>query len=166
MKFRLLTPLLLMQLVSFSQKNCRVPYASVHKFYNSSLIDSLKVLKFETKNKKKYIPGFIKKNLKCWNKGEFRIANPNKPYNAGDAVIKNWPRRRLNYLGLNASYIIVSYDHGGYGHHQHILIFNLVNKNIKEVYNLHGNVSSAEELIGVLTYLKDQTGVFINSREF
>jgi len=166
MKFGLLILLLLTQLISLSQKNCRVLYASVHKSFNSSLIDSLKDLKFETKDKKKYIPGFIKKNLKCWKKRKFRIANPGKPYNDTDYIVRDLPRRRMNYLGLDNSYVILSYDHGGLGHHQHILIFRIEKKEIKEFYSLYGNANSNEELVILLNYLKDKKEVLNNSDEF
>jgi hypothetical protein len=143
-----------------------MPYEAVHKSYNGSLIDSLKDLKFETKNKKKYIPRFIKKNLKCWENRKFRIANPGKLYNDTDYIVRNLPRRRMNYLGLNKSYIVLSYDHGGRGHHQHILIFKVSNKNIKEVYNLNSNINSAEELVILLKHLNEQKDSFTNSQEF
>ena len=101
-----------------------------------SLVDSLQPLNFVTKNRRRFIPKFIKKALKCWNNKKFRIANPNKSYNSGDVFLKNLPSRKINYIGLNGEYLILSYEHGGKGYHSHILIFKYNKKILKKFFAL------------------------------
>ena len=155
MRFILIILALLYDSTCVAQKNCIIDLNSTNnKVEYILLADSLQKQDFVTRNKKRFLPKSIKRALKCKANNKFRIANPDKPYNAGDAIIKNWPRRKINYIGLNKNYLILSYEHGGFGHHSHTLIFKYNKKNIEKVYSLIASAKSKEETISYLHFLE------------
>ena len=133
-----------------------------------SLVDSLQPLNFVTKNRRRFIPKFIKRALKCWTSKKFRIANPDKSYNSGDVhvFLDNSPSRKINYVGLNNEYLILSYEHGGKGHHSHILIFKYFKKNIAKVYSIMQSAKSKEEAVSYLQLIKKLDNIEIGHAEF
>ena len=53
-----------------------------------------------------------------------KMANPNERFNATDVVIHaEIPHRRLILAGSSRDLAFVYYEHGGIGHHEHLLIF-------------------------------------------
>ncbi len=51
------------------------------------------------------------------------IANPNEPFNAGDAIDIRFPMRRLMFAGTSDSLSFVYYVHGGIALHYHVVIY-------------------------------------------
>jgi hypothetical protein len=144
----------LIDVACFAQsKQCDFPLDSAKNFTDQNvplLIDSLQAAHLETRNKKSYIPKFIKRNLNCWTK-KFDIANPNKSYQSADVVswrLKPLPLRQLTYLGLSDHYLILTYKKGGYVSSDYILIFKFYNKKVIDVW-AGGNIrlTSKDEVV-------------------
>jgi hypothetical protein len=51
------------------------------------------------------------------------IANPNEPFNSGDAIDIRYPMRRLMFAGTSDSLSFVYYVHGGIALHYHVVIY-------------------------------------------
>ena len=51
------------------------------------------------------------------------VANPLLPYNVTDVVNCGLPMRRLKFGGISERIIFVFYEHGGRGHHFHLVIY-------------------------------------------
>lgn len=51
------------------------------------------------------------------------IANPNDPFNAGDAIDIRYPMRRLMFAGTSDTLSFVYYVHGGIALHYHVVIY-------------------------------------------
>jgi hypothetical protein len=51
------------------------------------------------------------------------IANPNEPFNAGDAIDIRYPMRRLLFAGTSESLSFAYYVHGGIALHYHLVIY-------------------------------------------
>jgi hypothetical protein len=116
----------------FSQKKCTVNLDSVLTKSRGTLTefaDSLANQKFEVKTRRKNIPRFVRKTMKCWF-SEFKIADVGKSFNPTDAVWNNLPRRRIKFLGLNNEYMILAYEQGGIGKTDHIDLIKFKNRKI------------------------------------
>lgn len=69
----------------------------------------------------KNIPQIIRKALKSW---KIDLANADEPYQATDVVLsKNIPKRQIISIFKNSSHFLMTYNHGGRGHHTHIMYF-------------------------------------------
>ena len=51
------------------------------------------------------------------------IANPNESFNPGDAIDVRYPMRRLVFAGSGETLWFAYYEHGGYGFHYHLVIY-------------------------------------------
>lgn len=150
MKAVLTWVLIFLTLFTNAQKNCTPNLDSVKMMLYTdyiSLTDIIQTLNLTTQNKKRYIPKFIRRALGCWREGKFRIVNPGKYYNNTDAMLGNRPTRQLTYLGSNANFLIIAYNHGGFGFHEHILVFQYLNRIINKFWNIPGKANSKEEVI-------------------
>jgi len=53
-----------------------------------------------------------------------RFANPGEKFNATDVIVnESLPGRRLIIAGISDELAFVCYEHGGYGKHNHIILF-------------------------------------------
>ncbi len=137
MKFYLTAALLLSSNIIFAQKNCKTIRDSAFIGDKNRLIrftDSLAVQKFEIKNKRKDIPRFIRKTMKCLT-GEFKIADAGRPFNPTDVVWNNTPRKRIKYLCLNNRYLILAFEQGGIVKTNHLVLFELDKKRIQKFWS-------------------------------
>ena len=123
---------------SFPQKDCKTQFSSTRLMSKTELLelaDTLLNIEFETKYSIDSIPSFLMEFLVCY-ADEFRIVNPDSPYQAGDAIVGDLPSRQLTYLKSTDEYLILLYIHGGgSGWHRHVLIFNFSNKKILRFWN-------------------------------
>jgi hypothetical protein len=135
--FSLLTFLFLQSLAGLSQQKCNVNLDSVFIKVQRSCIelaDSLATQNLEIKTRRKDIPRFVRKTMKCWF-GEFKIADVGKSFNPTDVVWNNLPRRRIKFLGLNNEYIILAYEQGGIGKTDHIDVIKFKNRKILKYWS-------------------------------
>lgn len=51
------------------------------------------------------------------------IANPNEPFNSGDAIDVRYPMRRLVFAGASEALWFAYYEHGGIAFHYHLVIY-------------------------------------------
>lgn len=86
---------------------------------------------------KKEIPKLIKKTINSWDR-EFKLANPTQTYEATDLVSGRKPRRQLIAIFKNENYFIMTYNHGGRGHHRHIMYFQIDDDKIVDFWVGHG----------------------------
>lgn len=74
--------------------------------------------------KKIAIPCFIKRKIKRANGGKIRLANPVKKYRSTDVVNNPMlPCRRLIFYIKTDKLIMLYYEHGGRGKHEHCVVF-------------------------------------------
>ncbi len=52
-----------------------------------------------------------------------QIANPNEPFNSGDAIDIRFPMRRLMFAGASETLSFAYYVHGGIALHYHLVIY-------------------------------------------
>jgi glutamyl/glutaminyl-tRNA synthetase len=98
-------------------------------FIKEVLIDS-----FSIKDSYKSLPKFIQEYLTKVNKRKFVIRK--KRFNTSDINVKESTSRKLSYVGVSKNFYILSYDHGGKGHHHHSIIFSINAHKVNHVYNL------------------------------
>ena len=169
MKIVLIVVLVLSGLPGTGQKLCNPDLDSVKIIKSAdfvSLIDTIQVLHFSSKNNKRAIPKFIRRALGCWRKGKFRIVNPGKFYNNSDAIIGHRPTRQLGYFGLNEKFILLSYNHGGIGLHGHIFIIKYSNKVIEKIWGIYGMGNSKEDIILYLKRIEETKRLNTGYSEF
>jgi hypothetical protein len=169
MKTVLAAAFLFLWVAGTAQKKCPPDLDSVKMMTRAdfiSLIDTLQDLNFSDKSKRINIPKFITRALNCWKKDKFRIVNPGKPYNNTDAIVRNIPTRQLNYFGVNENFMLLSYNHGGFGSHSHVLIFQYSNNTIKHLWDIQRTAISKEEIIYQLKHIKENEFFHINYIEF
>jgi hypothetical protein len=64
-----------------------------------------------------------------------QIADIGKPFNSTDVKKENLPSRRIIDFAVTSITSCLWYEHGGRGHHQHLVIFNTINpKEIHKAY--------------------------------
>lgn len=85
---------------------------------------------------KKEIPKIVKRTIKSWG-DKFSIANPGQDYQATD-IVTGRPRRQLIAIFKNENYFIMTYNHGGRGHHEHIMYFQINNDKIIDFWVGYG----------------------------
>src|SRR5882672_584325 len=109
-----------------------------HSQYRPTIDTSFvtKVLKdsFIVKHSYKSLPTAIQEYLTETYKKKFVIKN--KKFNASDVDKGGSTPRKLSYVGISKDVYILSYDHGGKGHHHHSIIFVVDVDKIVAVYNL------------------------------
>jgi hypothetical protein len=97
-------------------------------------------------NSYKGLPHFIRSFLDHVNEEKFRISK--RFYNAGCG---GGVKRKLSYILRSGDNYILSYDHGGLGHHFHSVFFKTNGKEITKIYNVtnstHRELSDLIELI-------------------
>ncbi len=86
---------------------------------------------------KKEIPKIIKATIKSWDR-KFKLANPGQYYEATDIVSGRHPRRQLIAIFKSEKYFIMTYNHGGYGHHRHIMYFQIDNDKVIDFWVGYG----------------------------
>lgn len=64
----------------------------------------------------------------------FQLADSGEPWNAGDVVTQDIPRRRLIFAGLTGKFYVLEYEHGGRGRHVHLAIFLREDEDYKLAY--------------------------------
>ena len=131
---------------SNAQKTCPFPINNQRILTNQNLDTFLHLFKtdsFVERNKKKHIPRFIKKELKCLANDKFRIANPGKPYNEGDIISGNLPMRQLVFLARSKDVFVMQYKKGGFASSNNLVC---VIHNGKQILDLwKGTISNDEE---------------------
>jgi hypothetical protein len=125
-----------------------------------NLIIELNEEQLHEKNRKKYIPGYIKQALNKWT-GRFQIANPGKKYQEGCIVEYKWgfiqaPIRQLNYLGISDNFVVLIYKKGGFGSSQFILVFKTSKNKINDFWvgSYYSNSTKQADIIEYLKFLE------------
>lgn len=98
--------------------------------------------------KKQDIPKQLIDILSQWRNEVFTIANPNENYNSTDAVNDSLPDRQLISIFRNNESVFIHYNHGGIGHHKHMIWCRIINKNITDIWicNSYQTITSFEKL--------------------
>jgi len=141
----------------YAQKNCPFRIDTSRILNNRNLNTFLHLFKtdsFVVKNKKKYIPHFIKKELKCL-AGGFGIANPGRPYNAGDVIVRNLPMRQLVFLARSKNVFVMQYKRGGYASTNNLVFILHNGKQIVDLWKGSLNVVADCKSMKELSYYMD-----------
>jgi hypothetical protein len=151
-----------------AQKKCDFQIDTASILTNKNLdffLTELKTGRFEVANKRNHIPAFIKRELNCLAHG-FRIANPNKPYNATDAVIRRLAMRQLRFLAISKSLFVLYYLKGGLGLSGHILLVRFDKEKIIDLWNgdCSMEIKSVEDLIGYIEVNRNKENVLNTDR--
>jgi hypothetical protein len=101
------------------------------------------------------IPRSVKREIKRYYKVRFVLANPNEKYQSTDVVV-GWHalrERRLIFWARCVNDFVLIYEHGGYGHHIHIILFSVVGDSFRVVKNLYiaQKPKSLEDIKSALT---------------
>lgn len=106
------------------------------QIFDSSLVNINKILLYSSN--KKQIPKTIQKYLKEKNGGKLKIASANSKIRSSDVLGNPFlKRRKLLFVASFDGLYLLSYEHGGYSHHYHMLLFRLDQENvITAFYNL------------------------------
>jgi len=143
-------------LVLHAQKTCDYSIDTLKANYTSnlySILSKIDTTGFAISHNKKDIPALIKKELKCLGNG-FTLANPGKKYDATDVYTgPNVPSRQLIFMATGKNFFMMTYNHGGIGWHQHIVLVQFENNRIIHLWTSQaiGDLNSATE---VLYYIK------------
>jgi hypothetical protein len=142
-----------------AQKACRFAINEQRILANANLDTFLHLFKtdsFVIRNKKKYIPRFIKKELKCL-AGGFRIANPGKTFNGGDVIQWNLPNRQLVFLARSQNVFVIQYRKGGFASSDHLVFILHNGKQIvdlwKGLFLVAVDLQSVKELNQYMSYI-------------
>jgi hypothetical protein len=110
----------------------------------------------ETKNQLN-IPVFIRNFLDTlWN--GFSLANYGEPWQEGCTVMPDEPTRELVYFAHNAELALMSYNSGGWGKTNHILIMELENSAVTSYWHGYGNDSLHTEA-AIISFLNSNDGI-------
>lgn len=100
----------------------------------NSIRKSLSNDEFEILNDKKLIPKSLMKLL-GENKKRVKFSNPDEDYRSTDIVFnKNQPSRQIMMLAKSGSHLLLTYKHGGFGLHHHILWCELEKDKVKDLW--------------------------------
>jgi hypothetical protein len=115
-----------LSLITFTCSGQFYRYNESDVLENKSVDNIIKVINEQDlkffKNKKD-IPKIIRRTIKSWDE-KFSIVNPGQDYQSTD-IVTGQPRRQLIAIFKNKNYFIMTYNHGGYGHHRHIMYFQI-----------------------------------------
>jgi hypothetical protein len=93
-----------------------------------------------------------------------RFASPGEKFNATDVIVnQSLPGRRLIIAGISDKYAFVCYEHGGYGKHDHIILFHRTDElkfipiaNISPNRSMRPNVQLIKTIINTKNYSYSQ----------
>jgi hypothetical protein len=80
------------------------------------------------------IPNQLIEILTAWRNEAFTISNVNEKYESTDTVDGSLPSRQLISIFRNKDYFFMNYNHGGIGHHMHIIWCNIIDEKIKDIW--------------------------------
>lgn len=110
--------------------------------------------KFKVYYRRQYIHKKIRKQIEELADIKFNLANPNEKYQGTDNKTKLFLQtRRLIFVACSNNLWIISYEHGGRGHHLHSIVIKANDKNeIEEICSLdvNGNYTSLNSLFLLL----------------
>lgn len=158
MKYISLIIFLLLTSHVYSQNACNYSLDSIkvnYKKNEDSLLAKIQQDSFTVSYNKKDIPGFIKEEFKCLN-AYFALANPGEKYNATDIITRGLPSRQLIFMAKSANIFIITYNHGGWGWHQHILIACFTGSTITNLWASQAN-GDLNTVKSVIDYMKMST---------
>src|SRR5215213_5235676 len=79
-------------------------------------------------NSKQYIPEALSTHLNSLGISRSDIANPDEEYEATDLILNdNLPYRQLQFLAKADSFWIMTYQHGGFASHCHLVLSTIIN---------------------------------------
>ena len=92
------------------------------------------------------VPNFIKDALSCV--GNFKIAERGDMNYQSDCLrYPSSPYRKVEYIGMSADYLLMSYRLGGLVEQPHILIVKFKNKKIVDIWSGQGFGTSKEKIL-------------------
>ncbi|HYV92944.1 MAG TPA: hypothetical protein VE978_14230 [Chitinophagales bacterium] len=150
----ILSIILLTTQISEGQKKCSFQIDTAKILANRNLdsfIADLKSDNFDITNNKKNIPKFIKRQLDCFT-GNFRIANPDEPYNSTDIIIRSMPGRQLVFLAQSNDLLVMQYLEGGYVRTSHLLLVKFKDSKIVDLWKgiCFHDISTIQDVTGYL----------------
>ena len=88
--------------------------------------------------------------------GEYKLADPNQPYNSTDIVVKQLPRKRLLFYGKSDNYNFIVYEQGGRGKHNRIILFQRDSINYRPIWGASfiDSVSNLTTMVKLITSQK------------
>ncbi|AEV99393.1 hypothetical protein A4D02_26515 [Niastella koreensis] len=123
--------------------NCIFLIAGYNGFTQDSLWKKEVFSEIELYNKDSFsvehyrqLPKYIRNYLDQKAGRKFRLAT--KKYNATDNLSPFLLNRKLLFIGGSSSIYMLGYEHGGAGHHIHVLLFKTAAGKVQHVYNLFG----------------------------
>jgi hypothetical protein len=175
MRYFLLTFLCFAAACAFGQgRKCRFPYNSVINANDSTraqFLDILEGIELKSYYRKRKIPGFIKRTIKCWHPG-FRLSNVERHTFKGKHlwffILKDLFRHRkeLLFVGLNDHYMLLCITNGSscFSNYPMYLVKFEKRKIVSAWYGItfDENVRSKED---VLKYIKQGSSLPIISLE-
>lgn len=108
-----------------------------------SIIDVIDKQELKLYKDKNEIPKIIRRTIKSWD-NKFSLSNPGKNYEATDMISSGRPRRQLIAIFKNEKYFIMTYNHGGRGHHRHIMYFQIDNEKVVDFWVGYGRGDGKE----------------------
>jgi hypothetical protein len=113
---------------------------------------------FEVYHDKNVIPKSLMDTLIKWD-STFSFANPNEEYEATDETFyKNRPCRQIISVLKSKNYVFITYKHGGFGRHEHILWAKIENDLIRDIWvgDAYYDVKTEEQIRKVLKFIPQE----------
>jgi hypothetical protein len=101
-----------------------------------SIIGVLERQNLKLYKSKSEIPRIIKRTINSWDE-KFKIVNLGRPYQSSD-IYSGKPDRQLIAIFKNKNHFIMTYNHGGRGHHRHIMYFKTDNGKVIDFWVGYG----------------------------
>lgn len=131
----------------FAQQNCAISL-DTNKM-NAILpvfINALKADNLQEMTRYSDVPDFIKKELNCI--GNFKIAERGDINYQSDCLrYPSSPYRKIEYIGMSADYLLMSYRLGGLVEQPHILIVKFKDKKVVDIWSGQGFGTSKEKIL-------------------
>lgn len=122
---------------------------------------SLQVESFEVYHDKNVIPKSLMDTLIKLD-STFSFANPNEEYEATDEIFyKNRPRRQIISVLKSKNYVFITYRHGGFGLHEHVLWAKVENDLIRDIWigDAFSDVKSENQIRKLLEFVPQEFNV-------
>jgi hypothetical protein len=131
----------------FAQNNCAVNLdTSRMNTVLPNFISQLKAQNLKDVARFSDVPSFIKETLNCI--GNFKIAERGDLSYQSDCLrYPSSPYRKVEYIGMNDEYLLMSYRLGGLIEQPHVLIVHFKDKKVMDIWSGQGFGKSKEKIL-------------------
>ena len=109
------------------------------------------------------VDGLVMEALRSEFGEDKRLAAPKEPFEATD-IVSGRPSRRFLLAGQAQASWFIAYEHGGFGHHIHLVVFDASGTSPTIQLSLSGSAGKHNDIVGWRVSLKDLNAAVTDGR--